>query len=116
MASRAEFLENLKGYREASRGAAWRNAGIYSLALFGAFAIILFKIELGPLGPDELVIPFLLFCLICIFYDISRQEKSKDQKFGMHCECCGVRHDWGSLPIAVLENKCAECGAALYDA
>ena len=110
-----EFVENLKCHQEQS----WTFAKKTSTVAVTVFVILFLSIWLKLFEniADPRMVVGLVLLIYLIFYLIIRHkhEKNIDRENSMHCSSCGKRFDQNSLPIAVLENKCQECGAKIYD-
>ena len=110
-----QFIENLKSHQKQTELFA-KKISITAVIVIAIFFLLLW------LKPFEGIIDYRIILSICllivlVFFGFisSRHEKNNDKENYMHCRNCRERFDQNTLSIAVLENKCQECGAKIYD-
>jgi len=110
-----DLLKNLRAHQTETETFAWK-IGVSGCAAIVLSMLILWLKPFCSIIDPQILVGGLLFAFIVPFLYFSiKHEKINDKEYGMHCKSCSKRRNPATLAIAVLENKCQECGATLYD-
>ena len=110
-----ELIENLKCHQEQT-SLFDKKVSIVTVVIFVIFFLLAWLNLFESVADPEIILsaPLLIFLIFCGVLS-SRHEKINDTENSMYCISCEKRFHQNTFPIAVLENKCQECGAKIYD-
>ncbi len=110
-----EFIKNLKGH-QAQASAFTLKTGITGCIVIAIVFLLFWLKPFDDITGSKITMTTVLLAFIVSYLFISvRHEKTIDKNNAMYCRNCNLRFNHGTLAIAVLENKCQECGAKIYD-
>ena len=113
--TKQELIKNLKAYNANASSFGLKTGIIGSIAIIFSFLLMWLKPFAELINHNILLAIILISCLILYVIVSIKHEKTNDKSHSMYCTKCKTRYDSSTLAIAVLENKCQECGNKIYE-
>ena len=113
--NKQEFINNIKSHNSKATSFGIKTGVIGGAIILISFLIMWLKPFADLINHKILTAIILTIFTILLMITSSKHEKNNDINHSMFCSKCKKRYDLNTFTIAVLENKCQECGNKIFD-